>query len=80
MDNPMIRQLHKCIIKEESYDDKISTKTKEAITELLQEVESGESPECCRDKLLLAAAEAEENGFVMGFIYAFRLFSECARK
>ena len=78
MDNPIIRQLHKNILKEEAYDDRISRKTKEEIKEFLQDAETGEDAECCRDELFLAAATAEENGFVMGFLYAFRLFSECS--
>ena len=78
MENSLIRQLHHSALKEKSNDEKISRKTKYEIEELLQEAEGGASPECRRDELLLAAAAAEENGFIMGFIYAFRLFSECA--
>lgn len=78
MDNPMIRQLYHIALKEESKSEKISRKTKYEIEELLQEAENGTSSRCHRDELLLAAAAAEENGFIMGFIYAFKLFSECA--
>ena len=75
MNNPMIRQFYQNSIKEESTNDKISKKTKAEIEELLQEAEGGASPECRRDELFLAAAAAEENGLVMGFVYAFKLFS-----
>ena len=78
MNNQLIRQLHQISLKEESTNDKISRKTKAEIEELLQDAEGGASPECRRDELFLAAAAAEENGFVMGFVYAFKLFSECA--
>lgn len=78
MDKSMISNLHQISLREESSNDKISRKTKEEIEKLLQEAEGGASPECRRDELFLAAAAAEENGFVMGFIYAFRLFSECS--
>lgn len=77
MDNPIIRQFYQNSIREESANDKISHKTKAEIEKLLQESEGRASPECRRDELFLAAAAAEENGFLMGFIYAFRLFSEC---
>lgn len=80
MDNPMIRQLYQISIKEETNSDKVSKKTKAEIEKLLQEAEGGASPEFRRDELLLAAAAAEENGFVRGFIYAFHLFSECVDK
>jgi len=80
MDNSIIRQLHKCIIREESYDEKISRKTKKEIKEFLQNVDTEEYAECYRDDLFLVAETAEENGFVMGFAYAFKLFSECAGK
>lgn len=69
------------MVREESQGEKISKKTQEEVYRLL-EGEGHESRrfEGIRDKTLLVTCMAEENGFVMGFKYAFRLFTECMRE
>lgn len=83
MDNQIIRQLYHNALRMEANTDKISRKTKSDIEALLKEIgedDGSENYEKHRDEMFLAAAAAEENGFVNGFIYAFRLFTECAVK
>lgn len=48
----------------------------EAIRDLSGRIPEGEY-EKLRDKVFTAASIGEEAGFVMGFIYAVRLFTEC---
>lgn len=82
MDKQILRQLYHNLLKEETNIDKISIETKAEIETLLKEFETetnSKEYERYRDELFLAASAAEENGFVKGFIYAFRLFAECAR-
>lgn len=82
MDKQILRQLYHNLLKEETSIDKISIETKAEIETLLKEFETetnAKEYERYRDELFLAASVAEENGFVKGFIYAFRLFTECAR-
>lgn len=81
MDNQMLRKLYRDMLKEENNADKISRETKQAVEALLLDTGGGEERqghEEYRDGFFLAASAAEENGFVKGFKYAFRLFSECA--
>lgn len=80
MDNKIIRKLYHDMLKEES-NNKISGETKKEIEALLLDITDGRESqeyEKYRDEFLLAASAAEENGFVRGFKYAFRLFTECA--
>lgn len=79
----IIRQLYQNTLKEEANKDKISKETKTEVEVLLKETgstEDGLDYEKRRDDLLLLAAAAEENGFVKGFSYAFRLFAECTKE
>ena len=77
-----IRSLYVRTVQEENQGEKISKKTLKAVNDLLKEREQGESRtgEELAEKVLLAACVAEENGFVMGFKYAFRLFTECVQE
>lgn len=79
----IIRKLYRDSLLENGCTDKISKKTLEEIQALLADKEGtmGEQEyECYQDEIFLAASVAEENGFVNGFKYAFRLFSECIQK
>lgn len=81
MDNNIIRKLYHDMLKEGTDTDKISGETKKEIEALLLDITDGKESqeyEKYRDEFLLAASAAEENGFVKGFKYAFRLFTECA--
>lgn len=81
MDNNIIRKLYRDMLKEGTDTDKISGETKKEIEALLLDITDGKESqeyEKYRDEFLLAASAAEENGFVKGFKYAFRLFTECA--
>lgn len=78
----IIRQLCQNARKEAG-EDKISKETKTEVEALLKETgntENGQDYEKRRDELCLLAAAAEENGFVKGFSYAFRLFAECTKE
>lgn len=79
----IIRKLHKDSLLEKSCKDKISWKTQEEIHSLLKDKKAqmdGRDYECYQEEVFLAASAAEENGFVDGFKYAFRMFSECMRE
>lgn len=79
----IISKLYKDSLLEEEYTDKISKKTQEEIQDLLEDKKGilGEQEyERYKDEIFLAACAAEENGFVNGSKYAFRLFSECVQE
>ena len=79
----IINKLYRDLLVEEGCTDKISRKTQEEIQALLKdkkETMEEQEYECYLDEILLAASAAEENGFVSGFKYAFRLFSECVQE
>ena len=79
----MIRELYKNIEKKSSRTEKINQKIKAELEETLDKMKKQldeESFEQCRDGIYLAVLAAEEDGFVEGFKYAFRLFSECIRE
>lgn len=79
----IISKLYRDSLLEEGCTDKISKKTQEEIQVLLKDKEGTmeeQEYECYRDEIFLAASAAEENGFVNGFKYAFRLFSECIQE
>lgn len=79
----MIRELYRNMLREQEGADKISRGTEEEIRNLLrgEEKEMGkEENDKCRDFACYIASAAEENGFVMGFKYAFRLFAECMQE
>lgn len=80
--NDRIRSLYVRTVQEENQGEKISKKTMEEVNELLKEREreGNRNEEELADKVLLAACAAEENGFVMGIRYAFRLFAECMQE
>lgn len=76
----MIRRLYSDMFREEGNKDKISLGTMEEIKDLLGELEQlmgDQEYKRCSDMVFLLASAAEENGFVRGFNYAFRLFTEC---
>lgn len=76
----VIRRLYRDSLSEKGCKDKMGWKTQEEIGLILEEKQGqmGEDEYVCyRDDILLAVSAAEENGFVDGFKYAFRLFSEC---
>ncbi len=80
MDYPIIRQLYHDALKQDADTGKISMETKEDIKALLEGLKSetgGQEHMIHTDEILLAASAAEENGFVKGFLYAFRLLTEC---
>lgn len=79
MHDQIIRQLHQCMLYENGETDKISRETRESVNQILKENECVDN-EKLHDAFFLAASAAEENGFVKGFISAFRLFSECSMK
>ncbi len=76
----IIKKLHKDSLAERGCKEKISWQTKEAISSLFKEKEGKMDEkdfEHYQEEVFFAASEAEENGFIDGFKYAFRLFSEC---
>jgi len=75
-----IRGLYIKMVQEECHAERISKKTQEEINCFLEGQKEEQSQEAFLDKILLAACAAEENGFVMGFRYAFRLFWECIQE
>lgn len=78
MENSIIRHLYHYALKEGTNMGKPSSETRAAVEALLKNVDP-DTPEYGQqlDGLLLAASAAEENGFVKGFICAYKLFSEC---
>ncbi len=80
MEKRIIRQLYHNALKEEvDSTEKVSKETKAAVDAILEVAKNDpdQGYEKHRDELLLAASAAEENGFVKGFSYAFRLLCEC---
>ena len=77
-----IRSLYNKMMREKRRTEKISRKTQEEIDVSLEEwkKEKNQRKEEFVDRIFLAACAAEENGFVMGFKYAFQLFAECIRE
>lgn len=76
----MIRRLHRDLLSERGCEDKMSKKTREEVCALLSDSRGqidGQDHGYHKEEVFLAASAAEENGFVDGFKYAFRLFSEC---
>lgn len=76
----MIRRLYCDMMQEEGNKDRMSQGTLDEIKSLLENLKkSVEDQEYIeyRDLIFMTASAAEENGFVEGFKYAFRLFSEC---
>ncbi len=79
----MIQEMYRNMLREQEGTDKISKGTEQEIKNLLSsEGESGgqEGYARCRDCAFYIASAAEENGFVQGFRYAFRLFAECMQE
>lgn len=79
----IIRRLYRDSFSEKGCKDKISWKTQEEIELILEDKQRQMGEEeyaCYRDDIFLAVSAAEENGFVDGFKYAFRLFSECIHR
>lgn len=79
MHDQTIRQLYHCILRDDGETEKISSGTKETVNQILKELDCRDNIKL-HDGLFMAASAAEENGFVKGFISAFRLFSECSMK
>lgn len=83
MDHSIIRQLHQAALKQDADTGKVSSKTKADIEAILEDIgpkADNQKLEVHTDDIFLAAAAAEENGFVRGFLYAFQLFNECTGK
>ena len=79
----MIRELYQNIAKESIRAEKISPEIKAELEEPLDNMKKQldeESYKQCKDGILLAVLAAKEDGFVEGFKYAFRLFSECVKE
>ncbi len=79
----MIRNLYSHMLKEENPKEKISCELRGEIIKHLECERKGigdSEYEKMRDTAFLIAAMSEENGFVKGFKYAYRLFAECAEK
>lgn len=71
------------MLREQEAADKISRGTEEEIRNLLSregKETRQEEDDRCRDFAFYIASAAEENGFVQGFRYAFRLFVECMQE
>lgn len=79
MHDKTIRQLYHCILHDDGKTEKISSGTKEAVDQILKELDCQDN-EKLHDAFFLAASAAEENGFVKGFKMAFQLFAECSMK
>lgn len=82
-EDEIIRRLYRDSLSEKGCMDKIGWKTQEEIELMLKDKEGQMREEeyaCYKDDIFLAVSAAEENGFVDGFKYAFRLFSECIHK
>lgn len=77
----MIREIYNNLLKKYGGKGRISKGVEEEILNLLKGMEklNGQEREDCRDTLYFIACAAEEDGFVKGFQYAFRLFAECMR-
>ena len=78
-----IRELYLAVRREEKLSVAISEELKEEMVEMLQEAVDGKEGsefERIRDATFMAVSVGEENGFVMGFKYAFHLFAECIGK
>ncbi len=76
----MIRRLHRDLLSERGCEDRMSQKTREEVCSLLEDGKGRMDEQdygWYQEGVFLAASAAEENGFVDGFRYAFRLFSEC---
>lgn len=76
MHDQIIRKLYHCILCDNGETEKISSGTKEAVDQILNELDCQDNVKL-HDGIYLAASAAEENGFVNGFISAFRLLKEC---
>lgn len=79
----LIRNLYTKTIRSERTTEKIDQDMQEEILNLLKDEEKqlGDvNYEKLRDTVFLIASAAEENGFVKGFRYAFRLFLECIQE
>lgn len=76
----MIRRLHRDMLSERGCAHRMSRKTREEVCALLKDSKAqmdGQDHGYHPEEVFLVASAAEENGFVDGFKYAFRLFSEC---
>lgn len=76
----LLRELYVKMQQEINSADKIDKNMKEKISDLLKEERDKldkKEYELLQDQAFLLASAAEENGFVKGFRYAFRLFMEC---
>lgn len=78
-----IRGLYLAVRREEKSSVAVSKEFKEEIEEMLREAvdaKEGCEFERIRDATFMVVSAGEENGFVMGFKYAFHLFAECIGK
>ncbi len=79
----MIRELYSRIVCKDCNGDKISQEIKDEIAVLLKnrkgKMDNQEYGQY-QDELSFIASAAEESGFVKGFQFAFRLFTEVIRE
>lgn len=79
----MIRELYNNMLWKTEREGRIGKELEEEIEGLLEDVEKklGQKEYWeYKDNALYIACAAEEEGFVKGFKYAFRLFAECMRE
>lgn len=79
----MIRELYSNMVCKDYSGEKISREIKDEIAALLKnrkERMDNQEQRQYQDELSFIAAAAEENGFVKGFQFAFRLFAEVIQK
>ena len=79
----MIRKLYLYTRKEENQEEAISKEFQKEIVAILRtEIEQKNESEFERVRYIafMIGAAGEENGFIKGFKYAYRLFMECNQK
>lgn len=79
----MIRELYNDMLRKTEREGRLGRELEEEIEGLLEGVEKklGEQEYWeYKDNALYIACAAEEEGFVEGFKYAFRLFAECLQE
>ena len=79
----MIRELYNEMLRKTERKGRLGRELEEEAAGLLEDVEKRlgrQEYEEYKDNPLYIACAAEEEGFVKGFKYAFRLFAECVRE
>lgn len=79
----MIRQLYNDMLRKTEREGRLGKELEEEIAGLLEDVEKKLGQQEYweyKDNVLFIACAAEEEGFLKGFKYAFRLFAECLQE